>query len=116
MLEWDEHFGNCYGTPRAPVEQRLSEGTTVLLEIDINGARQVKAAMPEALLVFLLPPSLEELERRLRSRGTETGDALQSRLDRMHEELAAEPEFDEVVVNDDLGVAAGQLVELLSRP
>ena len=114
LLEHDAHMGASYGTPRAPVEQQLAAGTPVLLEIDLHGARQVRAQMPEAQLVFLAPPSFEELARRLVGRGTEDPAAVRSRLDRARIELAAEDEFDVVVVNDDLEGAADRLVALMS--
>lgn len=114
FLEHDTHFGAGYGTPRAPVEERLAAGGDVLLEIDLQGARQVRARMPEALLVFLAPPSWEELERRLRGRSTEDPERVRRRLDRARIEMAAEAEFDAVVVNDDVETAADRLVALMS--
>ncbi|MDQ1696545.1 MAG: guanylate kinase [Frankiaceae bacterium] len=106
LLEHAHYAGNWYGTPRQPVEERLAAGEPVLLEIEIQGARQVRALMPAALLVFLKPPSWEELERRLRGRGTEPPDVVQRRLDTARIELAAEDEFDEVVVNTSVADAA----------
>jgi guanylate kinase len=114
LLEHDAHLSASYGTPRAPVEARLSEGLPALLEIDLQGARQVRAAMPEALLVFLAPPSFDELARRLVGRGTEDEAKVRERLDLARVELAAEDEFDVVVVNDDVERAADALVALLS--
>lgn len=116
LLEHDAHLGACYGTPRAPVLEQLAKGTPVLLEIDLHGARQVRAAMPDAQLVFLAPPSFEELARRLTGRGTEDPATVRMRLDRARIELAAEDEFDVVVVNDDLEAAADRLVALLAVP
>lgn len=113
LLEHDVHLGAAYGTPRRPVEQQLAAGAPVLLEIDMNGARQVRAAMPDAQLVFLAPPSFEELARRLTARGTEDPATVQVRLDRARLELAAEPEFDAVVVNDDLERSSDALVALM---
>ncbi|CAB4537999.1 MAG: guanylate kinase [Actinobacteria bacterium] len=115
LLEWAEYAGNPYGTPRQPVQERLSAGQSVILEIDIAGARQVKANLPEAVLVFLAPPDVAELERRLRGRGTETEESVQRRLAIAQTELAAEPECDLVIVNDDVQVAAAQLIELAHR-
>lgn len=114
LLEHDAHLGASYGTPRAPVEARLAAGRPALLEIDVHGARQVRAVMPGAQLVFLAPPSFEELTRRLRGRGTEEPADMQERLVRARMELAAESEFDVVIVNDDLDRAADALVALLS--
>ena len=116
LLEHDAHLGASYGTPRRPVEEQLSAGTPVLLEIDLHGARQVRAAMPDAQLVFLAPPSFDELSRRLVGRGTEGDAAVRDRLDRARLELAAEDEFDVVVVNDDLEAAADRLVALMVAP
>lgn len=112
LLEHAEYAGNGYGTPRRPVEDRLAEGRPTLLEIDLQGARQVRAAMPEALLVFLAPPSFEELARRLAGRGTEPPEVTRRRLDTARIELAAEDEFDQVVVNDTIESAAARLVAL----
>jgi guanylate kinase len=113
LLEWAEFAGNLYGTPRGPVEARLREGEPVLLKIDLQGARQVRAAMPEAQLVFLAPPSVEELKRRLVGRGTDDEDTIRRRLAHADEELAAEREFDVTVVNDYVERAADELVSLL---
>jgi guanylate kinase len=116
LLEHAEYDGNLYGTPRRPVEQRLAAGIPVLLEIDLQGARQVRAAMPDARLVFLVPPSWEELERRLIGRGTEPGHVQRSRLEQARRELAAEGEFDAVIVNRDVEQAADELVALMANP
>jgi guanylate kinase len=113
LLEWAEFAGNLYGTPRGPVEARLREGEPVLLKIDLQGARQVRTAMPEARLVFLAPPSVDELKRRLIERGTDDEETVRQRLEHADEELAAEPEFDVTVVNDDVERAADELVGLL---
>jgi guanylate kinase len=113
LLEHAVFAGNAYGTPREPVEQRLAAGLPALLEIDLQGARQVRAAMPDAQLVFLKPPSWDELERRLTGRGTESADVIRRRLDEARVELAAEHEFDAVVTNTNVPDAAAQLVALL---
>jgi guanylate kinase len=113
FLEWAEFAGNLYGTPRGPVEARLHEGEPVLLKIDLQGARQVRAAMPDARLVFLAPPSVEELKRRLIGRGTDDEETIRRRLVHADEELAAEREFDVTVVNDYVERAADELVSLL---
>lgn len=114
LLEHDAHMGALYGTPRRPVEQRLAAGRPALLEIDLQGARQVRAAMPDAQLVFLAPPNYDELVRRLVGRGTEDADRVRDRLRLARKELAAAVEFDEIVVNDDVEAAADRLVALLS--
>ncbi|MBV9292935.1 MAG: guanylate kinase [Frankiales bacterium] len=113
LLEHAHYADNWYGTPRAAVEERLAAGTPVLLEIEVQGARQIRAQSPEARLVFLAPPSWEELERRLRGRGTEPEDVVRRRLDTARIELAAEDEFDEVIVNTSVAEAAERLVELM---
>jgi guanylate kinase len=113
LLEWAEFAGNLYGTPREPVLAHLEQGTPALLEIELQGARQVRAAMPEAFLVFLAPPSWAELERRLSARGTEATQDIAARLERARVEMAAEAEFDAVVVNDEVGRAAAELVRLI---
>ena len=115
LLEWAEIFGNRYGTPREPVERALEEGRSVITEVDVQGARQIRAARPDAFLLFIKPPSLEELERRLRSRGTETDEQVRRRLEKASEELAAEPEFDAPVVNDDLEDAAAKVIDIIDR-
>ncbi len=113
LLEWAEFAGSRYGTPREAVERHLAAGESVLLEIELQGARQVRAAMPDALLVFLRPPSFEELEGRLRGRGTEDPQAVADRLAHARVELAAAEEFHHVIVNDDVTRAAGELLDLL---
>jgi guanylate kinase len=113
FLEWAQFAGNRYGTPRAPVAERLAAGQPVLLEIELQGARQVRAAMPEAFMVFLTPPSWSALEARLRGRGTEDEEAIAGRLARGREELDAAGEFDAIVVNDDVVRAAAELVDFL---
>ncbi|QQQ74482.1 guanylate kinase [Saccharothrix sp. 6-C] len=116
LLEHAEFAGNCYGTPKAPVELALAAGTPSLLEIELQGARQVRVAMPEARLVMLAPPSWEDLVGRLTGRGTEDPAVVARRLEIAREELAAEPEFDEVVVNDDVRSAAVSLLNLVVGP
>lgn len=114
MLEWAlVHGSDRYGTPAGPVEQALEQGRQVILEIDLHGARQVRQRLPQARLVFIAPPSWEALVGRLRGRGTETEEQMQRRLATAEAEMAAAAEFDHVVVNDDLGEAVQELVELL---
>ena len=113
LLEYAEFAGNFYGTPRNPVLERLEAGTPVLLEIELQGARQVRASMPEALLVFLAPPSWDELVRRLVGRGTEPAEVIARRLETAKVELAAESEFDAAVVNASVEGAAADLVRLM---
>ncbi len=117
LLEWAVvHNSYRYGTPRHPIEAALAAGRRVLLEIDLQGARQVRATMPDALLVFLLPPSWEELVRRLIGRGTESAEEQQRRLETAKTELAAQNEFDARVVNSEVGQAAAEVVELMDAP
>lgn len=116
LLEWATYAGNSYGTPAAPLRERLEAGVPALLEIELQGARQVRRSDPSARLVFLAPPSVEELTRRLAGRGTEDDDARARRLEVAREEMAALPEFDDVVVNDDIEAAADRLVALLIDP
>ena len=113
LLEHASYAGHSYGTPRAPVERQLASGIPALLEIELQGARQVRAAMADAQLVFLAPPSFDELARRLTDRGTEAPDRVRRRLDLARIEMAAEDEFDATVVNDDLEQAADALVALM---
>ena len=116
LLEWAVvHRGARYGTPRRPVLDALTEGRPALLEIDLQGARQVRERMPEARFVFLAPPSWDELVDRLVGRGTEDEAERERRLETAREELAAEPEFDVTVVNRRIHAAGEELVELL-RP
>lgn len=114
LLEWAVvHGRNSYGTPRAPVLERLAAGQPALLEIDLAGARQVRLAMPEARFVFLAPPSWDELVRRLVGRGTEDAEERERRLTTARVELAAESEFDHVIVNDDVHRATDELIEVM---
>jgi guanylate kinase len=113
LLEWAEFAGNLYGTPRGPVQERLTVGNAILLKIDLQGARQVRLAMPEARLVFLAPPSWDELKRRLIGRGTDDAETIRHRLEHAQEELAAEPEFDMTIVNHTVEQAADDLLGLL---
>ncbi|NYE94347.1 guanylate kinase [Psychromicrobium silvestre] len=114
FLEWAVvHGQNRYGTLRSTVQDAVAAGKSVLLEIDLQGARQVKAAVPEARFVFLAPPSWDELVRRLIGRGTESADEQQRRLETAKMELAAEPEFDHTIVNDSVHRAADELVSLM---
>jgi len=114
LLEWAVvHRAARYATPRKPVEDALARGDLALLEIDLQGARQVRETMPEALFVFLKPPSWEELVRRLIGRGTESDVERKRRLETAVEELAAEPEFDVTLVNVEVRDAAAELVRLM---
>lgn len=117
LLEWAVVHGRAkYGTPRAPVEEALAAGRPALLEIDLQGARQVRESMPEAFFVFLAPPSWDELVRRLVGRGTEDEAERAARLATARVELAAAEEFDVTVVNDDVRRAAEELVSWMGNP
>jgi guanylate kinase len=107
------HLNNRYGTPRGPVENALSAGKQIILEIDIQGAEQVKASMPEANLIFISPPSLEELKRRLVGRGTETTEEIAIRLKTAEIELAASDLFDHVVINHEVAQCAQEVLDLM---
>ncbi|MCW0214887.1 MAG: guanylate kinase [Pseudonocardia sp.] len=115
LLEWAEVHGGLQrsGTPREAVERELAAGRPVLVEVDLQGAREVKRVMPEAITVFLEPPSFEELVRRLTNRGTETAEQRERRLRTAVEEMAARDEFDVAVVNDEVNAAVERLVDLL---
>ncbi|WP_050514607.1 guanylate kinase [Streptomyces rimosus] len=113
LLEWAEFAGNRYGTPRKAVQDRLEAGEPVLLEIDLQGARQVRESMKEAQLVFLAPPSWEELVRRLTGRGTEAPEVIERRLTAAKVELAAEAEFDETLVNTSVEDVSRELLALM---
>jgi guanylate kinase len=113
LLEWAEIFGHRSGTPAEPVRSSMAGGRDVLLELDVQGARQVREAVPEAVLVLLEPPSIEELERRLRDRGTETDEVLARRLAKAEWELGQRDLFDQVVVNDDAEEAAGKVAAII---
>jgi guanylate kinase len=109
LLEWAEFAGNCYGTPRRPVEERIQQGQWIILEIEVQGARQIRRSFPNALQIFILPPSLAELEQRLRGRGQDATEAIARRLKRAIEEIDAAHEFDLQVVNDDLKKAVTEI-------
>lgn len=119
LLEWADIHGGLQrsGTPAGPVHEALNEGKPVLVEVDLAGARAVRAAMPEAVLVFMAPPSWEVLVDRLTGRGTESPDVVERRLETARVELAARDEFDEVIVNEDVNASCDELVSLLvGRP
>lgn len=117
LLEWAVvHRAARYGTPRRPVELALSSGRPALLEIDLQGARQVRQTMPEALFVFLAPPSWDELVDRLVGRGTESAEEQRVRLETAKAELGAADEFDVVIVNNEVRTAAENLVSLMGSP
>jgi guanylate kinase len=109
LLEWAEYAGNYYGTPRESVETLLQQGQSVILEIEVQGAKQIQATYPAAQRIFILPPSLEELERRLVSRGKDSPEVIARRLAKAQEELALSTEFDQEILNQDLDTAYDSL-------
>ena len=115
LLEWAQFAGNRYGTPREPLNRKLEAGIACLLEIDLAGARQVKRAVPDARLVFLAPPSWDELVRRLTGRGTESAEVMDRRLAVAREELAAAGEFEVTLVNTSVQDVCRQLVALMKH-
>lgn len=115
FLEWARYAGNCYGTPRASVEEHMRLGQQVILEIDVQGAFQVREKMPQAHLVFIAPPSMEVLEERLRARATDSDEAIAARLEAAEVELSRKMEYDIRLVNDDLDVALGELVAYVNE-
>ena len=115
LLEWAEYSGNCYGTPLASVTEQIENGKQVILEIDVQGAFQIRDKGPEAHLVFIEPPSIEELEKRLRGRGTEDEETIARRMEAAQVELSRKEEYDIRLVNDDLDEATAKLVSYVNR-
>jgi guanylate kinase len=113
LLEWAQVYGNRYGTPRQPVVEALSEGRSILLEIDQQGARQVREALPDAVSIFVLPPSMEVIEQRLRGRSTDSEAVIQLRVTEARDQIVHCGEFDYLVVNDDLASATDQFQAIL---
>jgi len=113
FLESAEVYGNHYGTPRGPVDAALRAGRDVILELDIQGAASVKRAKPEAVLVFIEPPSLDDLQDRIRGRGTEDPEALFKRLEAAYEEVRSKGTYDHIVVNDEVDRAADELARII---
>jgi guanylate kinase len=116
FLEWAEFAGNCYGTPRQAVEEQIQAGKWVVLEIELEGARQIRKTFPTAFRIFILPPSLDELESRIRGRGQDSEDAIARRLASAQTEVNAANEFDLQIVNDDLEAALHQIEAALFEP
>lgn len=115
FLEWAEYSGNLYGTPRASVEEHLDGGDDVILEIEVQGAMAVRAAMPEAILAFIEPPSMEELERRLRLRASEDEDAVCLRMRTAEMEMSRKMEYDKQFVNDDIDKTVAEISDFIER-
>lgn len=114
LLEHAVYVANSYGTPRAYVEQQLDAGMNVLLDIEVQGARQVHEKMPEAVMIFIIPPSIEELKRRLEGRGTDTARAIEARLIRARQEYAEADFYDYIIINDDAEKAAKELSSIIT--
>ena len=113
FLEWAEVHGNYYGTPLAPIKEQVALGRQVILEIDVQGALQVRKRLPDAHLIFIEPPSMEELERRLRGRGTETDEVIAMRMHNAKVELSLKMEYDIQLMNDDLDESLSKLVQIV---
>ena len=113
LLEHAEYVANSYGTPRAYVEEKLAAGMNVLLDIEVQGARQIHEKKPDAVMIFIIPPSLKELEKRLRGRGTDTDRAIEARLIRARQEYQEADFYDYLIINDDAGKAAEELSAII---
>ena len=114
FLEWAQFAGNYYGTPLDKVKKKIEEGFTVLLEIEVEGAKQIKKVFPRALSIFLLPPNKVELERRIRNRGTEKEESINKRLERANFEIDASIEFDFSLTNHDVSETANNIIKLIT--
>ncbi len=115
MLEWANYCGRYYGTPEDAVREHLEKGHLVVLEIDVQGALQIKEKMPEAVLVFVMPPSYEELEKRLRARATESEEAVQKRLLTGKSEMEKAVFYDYIVINDTVEAAVSEIIDIIGR-
>lgn len=113
VLEFAKYGSNLYGTPKAPVDKWLSEGKTVILKIEVQGASKIKELYPDSVAIFVLPPSMKELEKRLRSRGTENEDDIKKRLDIAREEVKRSKDYDFIVINDDLESASDNVLSIV---
>lgn len=114
LLEHNIFVGNYYGTPKAPVLECVKNGKDMLIEVDVNGAQQIRAKMPEAISIFIMPPSLEVLKSRLSGRGTDAAEVIEKRLGEALREIESAKDFDYIVVNDDLDTAADNFVTIMS--
>lgn len=113
LLEHNEYVGNYYGTPKAPVVNATESGNDIFIEVDVNGAAQIREKMPEAVSIFIMPPSFAELKRRLSGRGTETEEVIKERLNSALGEIKRATEYDYIVVNDDLSVAVNDIITII---
>lgn len=114
LLEYNRYVNNYYGTPKKPVMQAVDEGKDIIIEVDVNGAAAIREKMPEALSVFIMPPSLEELERRLCGRGTDSKEVIAERLETALEEIARAPEYDYIVINGDIDTAVDDIISIIT--
>lgn len=113
VLEFAQYGKNFYGTPKAPIDKWLDEGKTIILKIEVQGAKKIKELYPEAVGIFIMPPSMEELEKRLRFRGTESEDDIQRRLDIAKSEIENSVDYDYLVINDDIGLASDNVLNIV---
>ena len=113
LLEYNSYLGNYYGTPKGPVETAINSGRNVFIEVDVNGAAQIRKKMPEAISIFIMPPSLKELKRRLILRGTETAEKIEKRMAEAPLEIGRANEFDYIVINDDPIKASAEFISII---
>jgi guanylate kinase len=113
LLEWAEVYGNYYGVPRRQVEQALEDGRDVVVKVDVQGAMTIKRAMPQAVLIFLVAPSIEEMKKRLRERRTESAEDMERRIATADHEMSQRDQFDYVVVNDEVGRAVSRIEDII---
>ena len=113
LLEHNEFVGNFYGTPKKPIEDAINQGLDIIIEVDVNGAAQIRKKLPDVISIFITPPSLEELKRRLSGRGTETADLVEKRLNSALSEIRRAEEYDYIVVNDDLEEAVKDVATVI---
>ncbi len=114
LLEYNVYVGNYYGTPKAPVVEAVEKGEDIFIEVDVNGAASIRKKLPEAISIFIMPPSFDELHRRLSGRGTETEEVINERMDAALGEIARATEYDYVVVNDNLSDAVDDIISIIS--
>ncbi len=113
LLEHNVFVGNYYGTPREPVERAVAEGKDIIIEVDVNGAAQIRKKLPEAVSIFIMPPSFHELKRRLRGRGTESEELIEKRLNSALGEIKRASEYDYIIVNDNITAAADDILSVI---
>ncbi len=114
LLEYNSYVGNYYGTPKAPVTKAVESGRDIIIEVDVNGAEQIRGKLPEAVSIFIMPPSVEELKRRLSGRGTETEEIINRRMESALDEIRRATEYDYIVVNDDLDTAVDDIITVIA--